>query len=92
MWESFCEALQDFGRSGALFIFAMLAVSVALPFWYHGGPFALGALLLVFLIRTWRLARRHNGQAWNRLGKLPPLSQNDWRAARSKLLKQKNQP
>ena len=93
MWRAFAEQFKECGRSGTLFIFAVLAV---FPLLILGSEVATGlgdwaipvftGLWLVFVgvalgnfIYTWRHPAR--------LGRLPPLSQNDLAVARSKLMK-----
>jgi hypothetical protein len=93
MWKAFAEQFKECGRNGTLFIVAVLmllpmlvltsqlaealdrwATPVFAGFWI----LCLGSALASF-IHAWRHPPR--------LGKLPPLSQNDLSAARSKLMK-----
>jgi hypothetical protein len=93
MWQSFATWLRRCGRHGTLFVIALALTPVvlalvtyvadvlgrfAIPFFHLLWVGATAAILHDF-IRAWRHPPR--------LGKLPPLSQNDLRVARSKLMK-----
>ncbi|HYV30728.1 MAG TPA: hypothetical protein VEO53_06420 [Candidatus Binatia bacterium] len=93
LWKAFAEQFKQCGRNGTLFIVALLAQVPLL--WFTSmlvnalGDFAIPTILAIWLlgllggfagfVHTWRHPVR--------LGKLPPLSQNDLAAARSKLMK-----
>jgi hypothetical protein len=93
MWQSFATWLRRCGRHGTLFIVALVLTPVVLGLMAFvgdllgrfAGPFfhllwlGASAVVLADFIRAWRHPPR--------LGKLPPLSQNELHAARSKLLK-----
>ena len=96
MWKAFAEQFKECGRNGTLFIISVAgaaplllftsALAEALGKWalpIFGGAWllVLGGGLVSF-VHTWRHP--------DRLGKLPPLSQNDLRVARSKLTKHRS--
>lgn len=87
MLHAFCEHLSHCGRNGAPFFFAFTAVigSVSLGPW---GGLVFLALLGVGLLWVVAGAAAQRDKC-ERLGKLPPLSDHDWRAARSKLTSQR---
>ncbi len=87
MWGSFCEQLKDCGRNGTLFVVALVPVFVAAPFGEIGVA-ALASVLLGLAVRACVVLVRP--EKLPKLGRLPPLSQNDLAAARSKLLRQSN--
>lgn len=89
MGKAFAEQFKECGRNGTLFVLAFVAVlwcgvfSRALP------KEILTGLWVLWIVLAVRQAYRFV-QAWRhpaRLGRLPPLSQNDLRVARSKLTK-----
>lgn len=97
-WNSFFEHFSGCGKNSALFVFALLLISVAgvgIPLTIAGldGDPMLGlvgggvafifACLLLGFIPSWGL---QTGKS-ERLGRLPPLQRADLRAARAKLLK-----
>ena len=84
MWRGFCEHLRDCGRNGTLFVYVLAVIFIAAPLGVYG---VLGLLALSFIGALWvsgEIAAQRN--RFERLGKLPPLSDNDLRVARSKLL------
>ena len=85
MWESFFETLRNCGKSAPLFVFLVFLIGAFTPLWGIGGWAILPILLVFCLARVVRFTRQH--LARGRLGKLPPLSQNEKEVARSKLLK-----
>ena len=97
MGKAFAEQFKKCGRNGTLFIFALLA-QAPLLFFSSVLVQALGDFALPVVLGLWLLALAVGiasfVHAWRhppRLGKLPPLSQNDLSVARSKLMKYRNQ-
>ncbi len=96
MGKAFAEQFKKCGRNGTLFIFALLGFFPLLLFTSvllqalgdFAFPVVLGLWLFVLVsgIANFAHAWRHPA----RLGKLPPLAQNDLSAARSKLMKYRN--
>ena len=92
MWDGFCEHLKECGRNGTIFVFAVATVIVSpfLAMWmgayasYAVGGFA-GWLVYHSVASIVRQCR-----GYEKLGKMPPLSQNEWKAARKKLLINRN--
>ena len=83
MWRGFCEHLKDCGRNGTLFAFVLGLILVMAPLGMYG---VLALLGLGAGGAAWvgmEVAAQRN--KFERLGKLPPLTENDVRAARSKL-------
>ena|SRR5436309_1090778 len=97
MWKAFAEQFKKCGQNGTLFIVALLA-QVPLILFASALVQALGDFAVPLILGLWLLAL-FGGlasfvHAWRhpaRLGKLPPLSQNDLSVARSKLRKNRNQ-
>lgn len=89
MWKAFAEHFKDCGRNGTLFVLALLAVlscGILTTSIGRGGVAALWGLWTVLALRSAvRFVREWRHPA--RLGRLPPLSQNDLKVARSKLMK-----
>ena len=83
MWPYFFDHLRHCGRSGAPFFFVVTAVIGSLSLGPWGGLIFLGlvAVGLLWVLSAAAEQRDH----FERLGKLPPLSDHDWRVARSKL-------
>ena len=84
MWRGFCEHLKDCGRNGTLFAFVLGLIFVMAPLGTYGvlallGLLAGGAAWVVMM----EVAAQRN--KFERLGKLPPLTESDVRAARSRL-------
>jgi len=88
VWESFCETLRGCGRNGTLFVVVIMLVFAAAPFGWLGVG-VLAVVVLALICRACLFIARTQGK-FPKLGKLPPLSQNDLQAARSKLLRQSN--
>jgi hypothetical protein len=88
MLHAFLDALKNYGRNGTWFIAAALAVWVAGLFWEQGGLCVLVALTIVLVARVVAVARELRLPAGKAV-KFPPLSQNEWETARSKLLKRR---
>ena len=83
MWRGFCEHLRECGRNGALFACVLGLIFIAAPLGLAGVLVLLGLLLLG---AGWVSSEvSSQGNRFERLGKMPPLSDNDLRAARSKL-------
>ena len=93
MWKAFAEHFKECGRNGTLFVFALLGVLLGTVVTSSMGKFGATTLWLLWaglllratvkFIREWRHPAR--------LGRLPPLPQNDLSRARSKLMKYRNQ-
>ena len=93
MWQAFAKRLKECGRHGTLFVVALALTPAFLALLafltdvlgrfaaplFHLLWLACFAFVLADFIHAWRHPPR--------LGKLPPLSQNERTAARSKLLK-----
>jgi hypothetical protein len=84
MWRGFCEHLRDCGRNGTLFVYVLGVIFVAAPLGVYGVLVLLGLLLVGAVWVSGEIAAQRN--RFERLGKMPPLSDNDLRAARSKLM------
>lgn len=84
MWQGFCEQLKDCGRNGAPFSFAFVAVLCvgALGAW---GLAVFAAMLAAGIGWVWACAAAQR-QKFEKLGKMPPLSENELHRARSKLV------
>jgi len=84
MWHGFCEHLKECGRNGGPFCFALVAVlgMGALGAW---GMAVFAAVLVLGIIWVW-MAVAEQRQKFEKLGKMPPLSENDLSRARSKLV------
>jgi magnesium-transporting ATPase (P-type) len=93
MWKAFAEQFKECGRNGTLFVFALLGVmagSLVTSAMGKSGVTALWAVWTILLVRGCvRFVRDWKNPS--RLGRLPPLSQNDLRVARSKLMKYRNE-
>ena len=83
MWRGFCEHLRNCGRNGTLFVYVLGVILVAAPL----GVYGMLALLGLLVVGAWWVSGEIASQRnrFERLGKMPPLSENDLRAARSKL-------
>ena len=96
-WTSFFEHLRDCGRDAALFMMALagfiavLGIIAVLESTWLRDYFLQGALvmLLFALIRFALLVRRFRARRRERL-RFPPLSRDEQRVARSKLVKDRN--
>jgi len=84
MWEGFCERLREYGRDGSLFVFVFLVMLPSGLFWDHGGAAFLGGFVLVFLCRV-GIAFAGQRDRFEKLGRMPPLSERDLQTARTKL-------
>jgi hypothetical protein len=84
MWRGFCEHLRDCGRNGTLFVYVLGVIFAAAPLGVYGVLVLLGLLLVGAGWVSGEIAAQRN--RFERLGKMPPLSDNDLRAARSKLM------
>ena len=84
MWQGFCEHLKECGRNGAPFCFALVAVLClgALGAW---GLTVFASVLAAGIGWAWATVAGQR-QRFQKLGKMPPLSENELRAARSKLV------
>lgn len=84
MWQGFCEHLKECGRNGGPFCFAFVAVlcTGALGAW---GIAVLAVVLLAGIGWVWASAAGQR-QRFEKLGKMPPLSENELSRARSKLV------
>ena len=83
MWPYFCEHLRHCGRNGAPFFFVFTGVIGAVSTGPWGGVLflaLLGGAIIWFCAAV--AAQRDKCVP---LGKLPPLSNHDWRAARARL-------
>lgn len=87
MWHAFCEHLKDCGRNGTLFALALGLMLALASLGTHG---LLALLCLLALGVAWVIiAVAAQRDKFERLGKLPPLPENDLRAARAKLSPQR---
>lgn len=84
MWRGFCEHLRECGRNGALFAYVLGTILVAVPLGVYGVLVLVGLLVLGAGWVSGEVASQRN--RFERLGKMPPLSENDLRVARSKLI------
>ena len=84
MWQGFCEHLKECGRNGGPFCFALATVlcTGALGVW---GMAVFATLLVVGIGWVW-MAVAQQRQKFEKLGKMPPLSENELSRARSKLV------
>ena len=84
MWQGFCEHLKECGRNGGPFCYALAAVLCmgALGAWGVG---VLVAGLAAGIGWLWA-ALAEQRQKFEKLGKMPPLSENELSRARSKLV------
>ena len=84
MWQGFCEHLKDCGRNGSPFCFALAAVlcMAALGDW---GLAVFAAVLVAGVVWVWASIAGQR-QKFEKLGKMPPLSENELHRARSKLV------
>ncbi|HEU0011637.1 MAG TPA: hypothetical protein VFT34_17610 [Verrucomicrobiae bacterium] len=84
MWQGFCEHLKECGRNGAPFCLAVVAVLCmgALGDW---GLAVFAVVLAAGIAWVWASVAEQR-QKFERLGKMPPLSENELHRARSKLV------
>ncbi len=83
MWRGFCDHLRECGRNGSLFALVLGLIFVMAPLGTYGLLALLGLLAGGVAWVGMEMAAQRN--KFERLGKLPPLTENDVRAARSKL-------
>jgi hypothetical protein len=83
MWRGFCEHLKECGRNGTLFALVLGLIFVMAPLGAYGVLALLGLLSVGAAWVVMEVAAQRN--KFERLGKLPPLTENDVRVARSKL-------
>jgi hypothetical protein len=84
MWRSLADTFRDCGRNATLFVVVVLALGAAA---FAGGEACLWTALAVIVAVALRViwgALHPPARRWQ-YAKLPPLSQNEWRAARTKL-------
>lgn len=93
MWKAFAEHFKQCGRNGNLFVIALLTVMSGALAASSMGRFATTSLWLVWTGLLLRAGIKfvHEWRHPVRLGKLPPLPQNDLSRARSKLMKYRSQ-
>lgn len=93
MWKAFAEHFKECGRNGNLFVLALVVVLLGVLVTSAIGKSGVTALWLVWTGLLLRATVKfiHEWRHPARLGKLPPLPQNDLRRARSKLMKYRNQ-
>ena len=93
MWKAFAEHFKECGRNGTLFVFALLTVMLGTLITSSMGKFGATSLWLLWAGLLLRATVRfvHAWRHPSRLGKMPPLPQNDLSRARSKLMKYRNQ-
>lgn len=84
MWEGFCEKLREHGRDGTMFFVSCLIVLLSGLFWNHGGELLLGGFVLIVMVR-FGIAAAQQRDRFEKLGRMPPLSERDLQIARSKL-------
>ena len=89
MWQGFCEHLKECGRNGGPFCFVLVAVLCmgALGTW---GVAVLAAAIVAAIAWVWA-AIAGQRQKFEKLGKMPPLSENELHRARSKLVNRAKQ-
>ena len=89
MWQGFCEHLKECGRNGTPFCVALVAVLClgALGAWGLPVFAAAGAVAIGWV---W-VAVAEQRQKFEKLGKMPPLSENELHRARSKLVNRAKQ-
>lgn len=92
MWRAFCESLDGQGRKAPLFIFLILLVCLGMPLFYYWQDFELVWYIIlseVVLANIWAAVRwRKNRRNARPQGSLVgPLAFEEWRTARSKLVK-----
>jgi hypothetical protein len=88
MWSGFFEHLRECGRDATLFIYACLAVAAAWSVVPSLGRLSIPVLAGPFLIALARfvLVWKRASRGFEKLGRLPPLSDQDRRKARERLL------
>ena len=93
MWKAFAEHFKECGRNGTLFVFALVTVFPVLVGTAHLAEY-LGGLAAPLFGGFWVLVVAagltsfiHHWRHPDRLGKLPPLSQNELSRARAKLMR-----
>ena len=75
-------------RSASLFVWALLGFLIASSLWQYAIVLVVALLLIVLAGLMARRSRPGGRRVRNReIAKFPPLSREDWRAARSKLKK-----
>ena len=84
MWEGFCEKLMEHCRDGTLFFVSSFVVLLSGLFWNHGGELLLCGYVLVVLFR-FGVAAAQQRDRFEKLGRMPPLSERDLQIARGKL-------
>jgi hypothetical protein len=96
MWKAFAEQFKECGRNGTLFILTILGFP-ALILLLTAMADALGDVAMLVACGPWLVLFGYGLisfiRSWKhpaRLGKLPPLSQNELSVARSKLTKDRN--
>jgi len=93
MWKAFAEQFKECGRNGTLFVFALVTLFPVLVGTAHlaeylgrfAGPLFSGFWLVVLAASLASFI--HHWRHPERLGKLPPLSQNELSRARAKLMR-----
>lgn len=93
MWKAFAEHFRECGRNGTLFVFAVLGVMAGALFVSAAGTPVVTALWVTWTALFIRAGLKFIDE-WRhpaRLGRMPPLSQNDLSTARSKLMKYRAQ-
>ena len=93
MWKAFAEHFKECGRNGNLFVLALVVVMLGVLVTSSMGRFGSTTLWLLWTGLLLRATMRfvHDWRHPAKLGKLPPLPQNDLSRARSKLMKYRNQ-
>ena len=84
MWQGFCEHLKECGRNGGPFCFALAAV-LGLGTLGAWGLAVFAAVLAAGIGWVWASIAGQR-QKFEKLGKMPPLSENELHRARSKLV------
>ena len=87
-WSSLWQELKHYGRSSTLFMLllpALVAIGVLadrIPerFWGESLPYCGAGILLLIAVTIYRARRRRHDRSAH-----PPLSEDEWRAARTKL-------
>jgi hypothetical protein len=94
-WASFCEQLKRCGRHGTLFIFTLaalvaLSIVVGIVQATELGPYLLPLLTSVGLLALWRGVVLFRRARHRERTKFSPLSCDELRVARSKLVKDRD--
>jgi hypothetical protein len=95
MWRAFCESLDGQGRKAPLFIFLILLACLGMPLFYHWQEQDVTLVLFIILVSllvvtgVWTIVqwRKNRRNARTQRSLVGPLAFEEWRTARSKLVK-----